>query len=1158
MEALRILTETTPPGWGSWQIVRGKDSVVLHAYVEAFGREPVNQFEMKVRLGAVDDWGGTWNRVQEFSMTDPQKGANWRNGEAFFSTRLQVPPGKYEYEFLLRKFPTGPWIKEKGQTRVHRLLADPGDARFALRQKFVPIRQGQGTTWQARRLSDRLGAGFVNAEPERSSKIFLRALKDIVYYAVENTQQHGRPGAEAFVDAWVEGDSLFVEVVNPSDLPLPAELDGEYAVASPNVPVPKEKRGPGSRRGEAVSRVRSLVEKVYFDEAIASVLVPRARWSWRRAEATGEVVFRLSVPLPEAGKAEVAPSEPFGAEEVDIVPFTPESARRFEADLLAMERGRPGGWRTLSRFLEEKRAATGTPLEGKWEFSFLAVVNGRAVGYLIGVRPNADKPYAREDLTLRGLPVSKGLVVFRAGVLESARGQGVGRRLWSAVAEAAEAAGIDYIYQDARVDNTRARDLYRRMGFVDIAGFNDSSKDIDYMAMVARASDLRSSTGGRAPGIAPQVLGLSGLLFIAEALERYLSWMGGLLWMAPPGATGPPAALIARAVDRAMSTGGYDRLAGLAEDLRAALLNLGKGPAGLRSVLENTLETAALAVAQLGPEVARRSLDAQRVSSLFVTAETALLANDAPAEPSDDDNAWKDAAKQFGLDGPLEILAGGVSPTPPRLSRGPGQSWVLRRLGDNKDNALFEAALKRHLRAKGLPFPEVRPRAGTNGDHLDDYIVESGGSYYTVESHLSQGHKIPRSEAREEHFASLGKVAAQINNALKDFEFRRVRSYRGRPELVRRSIVEGLGALLAEKGDTPAVLFLKARLRRIDDAFRAQKALFERNWTAGGTRSVIHNDLHFGNVRFHPDGSVAGVYDLGLAQEDDRTVEFRSLFLGFESVNDRPRFDLSLAAAVLRSYQQWAERPLSDVEITRVWEVWRSWLIEYVVKGAMDPERAFHALATSPGQARYDDMLRLLEQFPSTVPRDLLSIGKGGGIPDSGVDPRPDASGPEGFSPGRLTVWVLAAVAGLLWLALGPAPGGGELWAQTVGLVGATAGGLSMTVSDQQTPDQVPFGFVAMVNLMDVGSHLRAAKMATDRGLAKAARLLPFLADTGMNDVYIHNGLYEPSAAGVVVHTESTAAPEPAPVRPRDRFRPGLHPQTDDRYGRWPFRRIAR
>lgn len=637
MEVLRGLTETAPPGWGSWQILRGKDSVVLHAYVEAFGREPVNQFEMKVRLGAVDDWGGTWNRVQEFSMTDPLKGAYWRNGEAFFSTRLQVPPGKYEYEFLLRKYPTGPWIKEKGKTRVHRLLADPGGARFALRQKFVPIRQGQGTTWQARRLSDRLGAGFVNAEPERGAKIILHALKDIVYYAVENTQQHGRPGAEAFVDAWVEGDALFVEVVNPSDLPLPAELDGEYSVTSPNPPVPKEKRGPGSRRGEAVARVRSLVNKVYSDAAVASVLAPRARWSWRREPATGAVVFRLSIPLPEVGKAALAPSAPFGAEEVEIAPLTPESARRFEADLLAMERGRPGGWRTLSRFLEEKRAATGTPLEGKWEFSFLAVVKGRAVGYLIGVRPNADKPYAREDLALRGLPVSKGLVVFRAGVLDSARGQGVGRRLWRAAAEAAEAAGIDYIYQDARVDNTRARDLYRRLGFVDIAGFNDSSKDIDYMAMVARTRDLRSSTGGRAPGIASQVLGLSGLVFMAEALERYLSWMGGLLWMAPPGATGPPAALIARAVesarsvDRAMSTGGYDRLTGLAGDLKAALLNLGKGPAGLRSLLENTLETAELAVAQLGPEVARRSLDAPRVSFLFVAAETALLANDAPA-----------------------------------------------------------------------------------------------------------------------------------------------------------------------------------------------------------------------------------------------------------------------------------------------------------------------------------------------------------------------------------------------------------------------------------------------------------------------------------------------------------------------------------------------
>lgn len=629
IEPLRRLAAASPAGWGSWQILPANEKAVLHAYVESFGRE-INQFELKARVGRVDDWGGPWRDTREIPMTDPQKGAYWRNGEAFFSTRLQLPPGTYEYEFLLRRAPGEPWIKEKGGERTHRLWVQEAGARLALRQKYIPVRNGQGTTWQARRLSVRVAAALLSAEGPRSAGLFLQGLKDIVYFAVENTQQHGRPDVEATLDAWLDGDRLAVEVRNATDLPLPPEIDGEFTAASPNHRVPKERRGPGSRHGDAVARIKTLIGRLYPNPEIAAVLGPRVRWSWRRDNATGEIVFRLSLPMPPA--APTAPRGPVPLDRVDILPFSPDNVRRYEADLLAMERGRPGAWRTLSRFLEDTRAATGTPLEGKWDFSFLAVVDGHAVGYLIGLRPNVDKPYAREDLVLRGLTVDKGLVIFRAGVMERARGHGVGRRLWRAAAEKAQAEGVEYIYQDARVDNVRARDLYRRLGFVDLSEFTDTSKDVDYMAMVASVDDLLAATGKPAgTGFAKTLAAWSGFAIAAHWVEQYLSWVGGILWARPPTAGGPPADRVARGtalaaeIDRALSTGRYDRLSKLAADLRREWTVLGSGPKGLRALWWESLESAELAAAQLAPEAARRSRDARAVSEMFETAERALL-----------------------------------------------------------------------------------------------------------------------------------------------------------------------------------------------------------------------------------------------------------------------------------------------------------------------------------------------------------------------------------------------------------------------------------------------------------------------------------------------------------------------------------------------------
>jgi ribosomal protein S18 acetylase RimI-like enzyme len=44
------------------------------------------------------------------------------------------------------------------------------------------------------------------------------------------------------------------------------------------------------------------------------------------------------------------------------------------------------GFWDAARFMEDARASTGTKLDGKWEYSQVVIVGGKAVGYLIGIR----------------------------------------------------------------------------------------------------------------------------------------------------------------------------------------------------------------------------------------------------------------------------------------------------------------------------------------------------------------------------------------------------------------------------------------------------------------------------------------------------------------------------------------------------------------------------------------------------------------------------------------------------------------------------------------------------------------------------------------------------------------------------------------------------
>jgi glycogen synthase len=134
---------------------------------------------------------------------------------------------------------------------------------------------------------------FAKSDPDALSGVNTVALRAIAELALENTEQHGVPGAEASIALRRDGGNLVLEIVNESADPLPAALNGEFSVSRPNEAVPPTERGAGSRWGRAVALIPALAAALQRDAT-------PARWSWRRDPADGKVAFVLTIPLPPA------------------------------------------------------------------------------------------------------------------------------------------------------------------------------------------------------------------------------------------------------------------------------------------------------------------------------------------------------------------------------------------------------------------------------------------------------------------------------------------------------------------------------------------------------------------------------------------------------------------------------------------------------------------------------------------------------------------------------------------------------------------------------------------------------------------------------------------------------------------------------------------
>lgn len=119
-----------------------------------------------------------------------------------------------------------------------------------------------------------------------------------------------------------------------------------------------------------------------------------------------------------------------------------------------------------SRFIEDKRVLTGTLLEGKWEYSEVAVIDGSSTAYLIGVKGGI------KDFEIP----PHALHLLRMAVLPDYRGLSIGSILIRNLAVKADMEGFTEIYVDVLKTRTDAIRFYRKCGFADFKDITDPQR----------------------------------------------------------------------------------------------------------------------------------------------------------------------------------------------------------------------------------------------------------------------------------------------------------------------------------------------------------------------------------------------------------------------------------------------------------------------------------------------------------------------------------------------------------------------------------------------------------------------------------------------------------------------------------------------------------
>lgn len=320
------------------------------------------------------------------------------------------------------------------------------------------------------------------------------------------------------------------------------------------------------------------------------------------------------------------------------------------------------------------------------------------------------------------------------------------------------------------------------------------------------------------------------------------------------------------------------------------------------------------------------------------------------------------------------------------------KKFVFRTAGFNARGARYNAALMNHLHSKGLPVPAVasRSRIEPSDYAVDRYLYQAGGRFYALEEYLESGTQILRRDQYEEkHYEALGRLAADIYIATRDFSPEVAATWKspietgGQIDLQKlEAIRQGLEAKEADSRSEGENYFvehyqeiqrlLTENLIRFRNVYtEALQSRFKDSRIPGSPQAGhVHNDLHPGNVRFVESGgivSVSALYDFDIARVDNRIAEFNNMIFGAVLPWEEIDFDEKFVRAAVNGYQEEirARLPgheLNEAELTGIREILRLRLLwnAYLNLTSTGNGNLLHHPERIPG---FEKTLNALRQF---------------------------------------------------------------------------------------------------------------------------------------------------------------------------------------------------
>jgi thiamine kinase-like enzyme len=255
----------------------------------------------------------------------------------------------------------------------------------------------------------------------------------------------------------------------------------------------------------------------------------------------------------------------------------------------------------------------------------------------------------------------------------------------------------------------------------------------------------------------------------------------------------------------------------------------------------------------------------------------------------------------------------------------------------------------------------------------DQYIVTINGGLYVLEEWMTEGSHISPEDATEKHHYETGKMAALIQNAVRDFWPRHHSPAQG-PIDIFSSVGSYLQSFTNELKtlesadlygpDNRMLQIIKERQSELEDVIGRNLDAFAENYPLSSEKmSDVHGDMHLNNLLFSETIKITGLIDFGLAGPGVPSEEHFAMAVYRDGMKLTVDLNPDTFNARLKGYAEHLEGGLSEQQKVAIWEMIRLKLCAnlcYLMRGKANEPNIFN---TELWASLWSEQLEALKKF---------------------------------------------------------------------------------------------------------------------------------------------------------------------------------------------------